>query len=114
MAMEPWALWASERSRHVGAAVALLIFGAAGFVPQFGGPGYEAALAAGLVLPMAAAIVTALEVVRARGGAADAFARGVAVGAGLAAAGLLVVLLHGARVGFCDPTEGIILFLLGP
>jgi formylglycine-generating enzyme required for sulfatase activity len=113
-AMEPWALWASERSRHVGAAVALLVFGATGFVPQFGGPGYEAALAAGLLLPMAAAVVTALEVVRARAGAANAFARGVAVGAGLAAAGLLVVLLHGLRVGFCDPAEGVVLFLLGP
>jgi formylglycine-generating enzyme required for sulfatase activity len=114
MAMEPWALWASERSRHVGALIALSIFGATGFVPQFGGPGYEAALAAGLVLPMAAAVVTALEVVAARAGGANAFARGVAVGTGLAAAGLLVVLLHGFRVGFCDPTEGVVIFLFGP
>jgi hypothetical protein len=32
----------------------------------------------------------------------------------LAVAGFLVMLLHGARVGFCDPSEGLWLFVLGP
>jgi formylglycine-generating enzyme required for sulfatase activity len=112
--MEPWALWASERPRHWGAGAALLVLAATGFIPQFGGPGYEAALAAGLVLPAAAAVVTALEVVAARAVAAGAFARGVAIGVGLAAGALLLVLLHGLRVGFCDPAEGVVIFLLGP
>jgi formylglycine-generating enzyme required for sulfatase activity len=113
-AMEPWALWASERSRHVGAALALLVSGLTGFIPQFGGPGYEAALAAGIVLPSAAALMTALEVAEARPGASGAFARGVAVGAVVALGGLVLMLLHGARVGFCDPAEGVLIFLLGP
>ena len=44
--------------------VAGLLLLAVGFLPLFGGPGYEHALAAGLVLPSAAAIATALDAVR--------------------------------------------------
>jgi formylglycine-generating enzyme required for sulfatase activity len=90
--------------------------GAIGFVPLFGGPGYEAALAAGLVLPALAAIATAFDVV---GGEADAEAsralrRGALSGAFLGAVGLAVCFVHGVRAGFCDAVEGTELFLLGP
>ena len=46
-------------------AVASLLLVATGFLPQFGGPGYESALAGGLILPSVAAIATALLLVRA-------------------------------------------------
>ncbi len=85
-----------------------------GFLPQFAGPGYEAALAAGIFLPSVAAITIALEVSREKGKASDAVARGAAFGALLAALGFLVVLAHGLRVGFCDPSEGLWLYALGP
>ena len=35
--------------RRVTALIVALLLGASGFIPQFGGPGYEAALAAGVV-----------------------------------------------------------------
>ncbi len=87
---------------------------AVGFLPQFAGPGYESALAAGLLLPSAAAITTLLELCRRPVSPWMGFARGSASGALLAASGLLVVMLHGLRVGFCDPLEGLWMYLLGP
>src|ERR1041385_3757139 len=93
------------------AAVALV---AIGFLPLFGGPGYEAALAAGLVLPSLAASATALDVVAGAPRPFDAFRRGAAAGASLGALGLVIAWLHGRRVGFCDPLEGTELFVLGP
>jgi tetratricopeptide (TPR) repeat protein len=100
----------AERGALLAAAILLL---GIGFVPQFGGPGYESALAGGLVLPSIAAIGTALCVVRARS-AFDALGRGVALGAVLAALGVLVATLHGLRVGFCDAALGYELWLTGP
>jgi tetratricopeptide (TPR) repeat protein len=83
-------------------------------LPLFGGPGYEAALAAGIVLPSSAAIATALLVAKIRPEPFDAFGRGVAIGVsfGLIALGLSV--LHGLRAGFCDLGEGVIWFALAP
>jgi formylglycine-generating enzyme required for sulfatase activity len=65
-------------------------------------------------LPSVAAAVTALDVARGRSGASAAVARGATYGVLLAFSGFLVVLVHGARVGFCDPSEGLWLFVLGP
>ncbi|HVU00518.1 MAG TPA: SUMF1/EgtB/PvdO family nonheme iron enzyme [Polyangiaceae bacterium] len=90
------------------------VLGATGFLPLFGGPGYEAALAAGLVLPAAAALGTAFDVRGARRSPFDAFRRGLAVGVLVAACGFAVTVLHGFRVGFCDLLEGAELFALGP
>lgn len=103
-------------SRPLRAAVGLvaLILGAMGFLPLFGGPGYEAALAAGLVLPSAAAVAVALEVQARRPAPLLAFGRGVRVGLALSAAALVLVLAHGFRVGFCAPQDDLLLFLVGP
>jgi hypothetical protein len=97
----------------------LLAHGALGFVPLFGGPGYEAALALGLILPLPVACLSAA---RAHDGVSSAAARapldllGAAIRFALVLIGvhLLVSSLHGARVGFCDPLQGLLAFLLGP
>lgn len=99
--------------------VAAVGLGAIGFLPLFGGPGYEAALAAGLLLPATAAITTALVLVAPRPPAVTLAGRevlgfGVAVGSCLGLVALAVSFLHGLRVGFCDPWPGVWLMLLGP
>ena len=96
------------------AGVCVVIFGALGFVPQFGGPGYESALAAGLILPVLSALCVSAEVSKARTEPRAAFDRGVVTGLALAGIAFLVIVLHGLRVGLCDPGEGLLLFLLGP
>jgi len=96
------------------AGVSVVAFGALGFVPQFGGPGYESALSAGLILPVLTALSVAVETSRARAEPRAAFDRGVVTGLALSGCALAVILLHGLRVGLCDPGEGLLLFLLGP
>jgi formylglycine-generating enzyme required for sulfatase activity len=101
-------------AQRVADVLAVAGLGAVGFVPLFGGPGYEAAVAAGVVLPSLAAWATAVDVARSRIGPLDAWSRGAASGVWLAGLGLAVSFLHGLRVGLCDPVEGAELFLLGP
>lgn len=105
-------LWRSPVQLAAGA-LAVAGTGFVGFLPLFGGPGYEAALAAGLLLPSAAAVATALEVTPGRAAPLSALGRGLASGAALAGLGYLVALLHGLRAGFCDPLEGSALYWLG-
>ncbi len=100
--------------RRATALVVALLLGASGFLPQFGGPGYEAALLAGVVLPAAGAIAAALAVASKPVAPARALAESLASAALFAGIGFLLLLLHGVRVGFCDPGEGLWLFLLGP
>lgn len=110
----------SSRAERGALLAAALLLGASGFMPQFGGPGYESALAGGLVLPAAAALGTALWVVgpgsRAPGGLQpfDALGRGAALGAVFAVAGALLATLHGLRAGFCDAPLGYELWATGP
>lgn len=102
-----------SRAFRVAAAVGAALLFAVGFLPLFAGPGYEAAFAAGLILPTAAALASARE---AQGASrADlALGRGVTNGLALASLGYLTVLLHGLRAGFCDAAAGSLLFALGP
>jgi hypothetical protein len=99
----------------------LLTHAALGFVPLFGGPGYEAALALGLLLPLPVACLSAArahEQVSPAGretpAPLDLLGAGIRFALGLSGAHLVVSLLHGARVGFCDPLQGVLSFLLGP
>jgi tetratricopeptide (TPR) repeat protein len=85
-----------------------------GALPLFGGPGYEIALAAGLVLPSLAAVATALDAVRRRTEPFESFSRGVASGTVLSLVAYSTTLVHGLRVGFCDAAGGTALFALGP
>ena len=106
-------LWRSRAARTAALCVALGFVGF-GFIPQFGGPGYESALAAGLVLPAGTALGLAFEVSGRRIAPSAAFGRGLSLGFWLSVLGLLIVLGHGLRVGICDAGWGIDLYLLGP
>jgi tetratricopeptide (TPR) repeat protein len=99
---------------RVSALITAFAFLSYGFIPQFGGPGYEAALGAGLVLPAVTALGVAFQVSRQRTTPLEAFGLGLQRGFWLSALGLLIVLGHGLRVGFCDVAWGVELYLLAP
>jgi tetratricopeptide (TPR) repeat protein len=105
-----------SRSERATLALAAVVLAAVGFVPQFGGPGYESALAGGLVLPAAAAVGSALFAATdsAEREGFDALGRGLALGAALAVLGVSIATLHGLRVGFCDAPLGYELWATGP
>ncbi len=109
-----WAAMARSRPFRGGAAAVVLVLGAVGWLPLFDGPGYEIALAAGLLCPAAAAMVVALERLQRPLQPAATFRHAVAVGLVLAALAYLTTLLHGLRAGFCDAAGGTALFVLGP
>lgn len=99
---------------RIGAALVAIAMALVGFLPLFDGPGYESALAAGLLVPGAAAIATALDVAAHRPSPVDAFRRGVANGALFALVAYATTLAHGLRAGFCDVLGGSAHFALGP
>ncbi|WP_437774185.1 hypothetical protein [Sorangium sp. So ce1097] len=99
---------------RIGAALVAIAMALVGFLPLFDGPGYESALAAGLLVPGAAAIATALDVAAHRPPPVDAFRRGVANGALFALVAYVTTLAHGLRAGFCDVLGGSAHFALGP
>jgi hypothetical protein len=101
-----------SRPQWIAAVVVFLVLSAVGFLPLFGGPGYEQSLASGLVVPTAAAIATALEVSTTDLTPLSSIGRGVASGAGLAGLAFLTALLHGCRVGICDFWGGTVFFAL--
>ncbi len=103
-----------SRAEQIATGVAAGLAGASGFIPQFGGPGYESALAGGLILPSAAALGTAVLVSRSQHTPLAALGRGVAFGAVLAVLGALIATLHGLRAGFCDAPLGYELWATGP
>jgi len=118
--VKPFARSSSQRTAAVVSAIGLF---AIGFLPLFGGPGYEISLAAGLILPSAAAIATALDVVRAESVVAPVALVGRGVGSGLvlAALGFATTILHGLRIaatsgslaaGFCDLGGGALGYAL--
>jgi len=102
------------RAVRVAALFTALSFLAYGFIPQFGGPGYESSLAAGVVLPATTALCLAFGLAGHKIAPLVAFGRGISIGFGLAALGLVIVFGHGLRVGMCDASWGIELYLLAP
>lgn len=110
-----------SRAPAVGLGLATAAVFAVGFVPLFDTPGYEIALAAGLIVPALVAVSTALELSAAIAGRRpaapaplDLLFRGLANGAAFGLAAYLTTLIHGARTGFCDVWTGTWTFALGP
>jgi len=102
----------STPQRIAGAFVAVSLAGV-GFIPLFGGPGYEHSLASGLLVPSAAALATAAEL--SLGDPEEplvAVARGIASGLALGAVAFVTALVHAARVGMCDLVGGAESFAL--
>jgi hypothetical protein len=111
-----------------GYALVALLMGAVGFLPLFGGPGYEHSLATGILCtPIACASVASAW--RKRGGfagaleasprrddgtdvAGAAFVRACLGGLGFAAVSLATAFVHLARVRACDPLMQIPYFVL--
>src|SRR4051812_35591382 len=92
-------------------AFVLVAMGAVGFLPLFGGPGYEQSLATGLIVPSATAIAVALDAARSKNRTPlETLARGVLLGLALAALSLLTALLHAARVGICEVWGALLYF----
>jgi tetratricopeptide (TPR) repeat protein len=104
----------SIRSIPYGRAAAFVVvaLGAIGFVPLFGGPGYEQSLATGLLVPSACAIAIALDTVKAERTPLASVGRGVLLGLALAALALLTALVHAARVGICELWGALLYFAL--
>src|SRR5580700_1727469 len=93
----------SSRPQRRAALVVVATLGAIGFLPLFGGPGYEHAVASGLLVPSAAAIATAIELAALPCPAPlGCAARGLASGGALAALAYLTAIAHGLRAGMCD------------
>lgn len=86
--------------------------GAVGFIPLFGGPGYEHAIATGLLLPSVVAIVTALDTSRDPTSALDRLGRGVVIGLAYAGISIATSLVHAARIGVCEIWGALLYFFL--
>jgi tetratricopeptide (TPR) repeat protein len=108
-----WLPLLTSRPQQWALGIAGAILTLVGFLPLFAGPGYEAGLAAGLVLPTAAALATSFEVARSRPSPIRAYERGLVSGASLALLGFVITLVHGLRSGFCDPWNGSAHYWLG-
>jgi tetratricopeptide (TPR) repeat protein len=94
--------------------IVLAVAAGLGSLPPLAGPGYEYALACGVLLPPLVAIVTAIELTHQPRPAFSALGRGMYNAIGLALLAYIVSLLHGLRAGFCNAQDGSLLFLLGP
>jgi tetratricopeptide (TPR) repeat protein len=102
----------SREQRWAAGAVAVVLLGV-GFVPLFGGPGYEQALASGLVVPSAAAIATAFDLEdRDAPSPLACVSRGLVSGLFLSAIAFATALVQALRVGLCDLGGGAIDFAL--
>lgn len=101
----------APRPYLIGAVVVAALLLAIGFLPLFGGPGYEHALATGLIAPAAAAIATAVSTARGESPSPlAAVGRGVLAGLAYAALALATALLHAARVGICELWGALLYF----
>jgi hypothetical protein len=106
-------MWqAIPRPQLVAAIVVFAVLMGIGFLPLFGGPGYEQSLASGLVVPAAAAVATAVELSSSRISPLAGLVRGLVSGALLAGVAFGTSLLHGLRAGFCDLWGGALFFAL--
>jgi tetratricopeptide (TPR) repeat protein len=107
----------TTRARAVGAAIVAAYGLGVGFLPLFAGPGYEHSVASGLLVPTVTAVIAAIEGFEGRHASSSRsplaqVARGLETGILFAAVAFATALVHGARVGFCDPLGGLATFAL--
>lgn len=103
----------TSRPLVIGGLFVTIVIGAIGFLPLFGGPGYEHALATGLIVPAAAAVATAVHVARGETSEPlESVGHGVLVGLAYASIALAVALLHAVRVGICELWGAVVYFVL--
>ncbi len=107
-------LFTFARSRGVLLSLASVAFVAIGFLPLFGGPGYEFALGAGLLVSPMVAVSTAWH--SARGGETwfHKSVDGIRAAALVSLLCVVLTLAHGLRVGMCDAYGGLRDVALGP
>lgn len=96
----------------IGAAVVAILMLAIGFLPLFGGPGYEHSLATGLIVPTAAAIATARAAQRKSTYPNESLGYGLACGLAYAAISLLTAFVHVLRIGICEVWGALLYFSL--
>lgn len=85
-----------------------------GFLPLFGGPSYEFALACGLLLPLLGAPFNAADAAASGVLPERAYGVGLASGLRLCVVAWSVALFHGLRVGWCDAAADFAYFVVGP
>lgn len=96
-----------------GVTVTALVFGL-GWIGPLARPGYDLGLVLGLLAPSIVAVSVALDAFRETRAPLDALRRAWGYASLVALGATSVALGHGLREGFCDPLEGLTLFLLGP
>jgi hypothetical protein len=102
-----------SRQQQVAGAFTFVSLLAVGFLPLFGGPGYEQSLASGLLVPSVVAIATSAELSQGSPPAPlDAVYRGIASGLALSGVAFATALVQALRVGLCDLTSGALGFAL--
>ena len=102
------------RSRGVLLGLATVTFAGLGFVPLFGGPGYEFSLGAGLLVSPMVLVSTAWHAARGRHPLFDKMVDGLRVASLVSLACVGIALAHGVRVGMCDAWGGLRDVALGP
>ena len=111
-----WDLLRRNRGAAIAIGLVVVVLFRVGFIPLFGGLGYEYALACGLLVPSVAAVWTANAVAtnKREPPPIDSVLGGLARGAILACVAIFIGLVHGLRAGVCDLWGGLAGFALGP
>ncbi|MFO0676020.1 MAG: hypothetical protein U0169_05765 [Polyangiaceae bacterium] len=101
---------------RVAGVVVFVVFAGLGFLPLFGGFGYEHSLATGLVLPLITVVSVAWGVARGTVASTPSLAVlfGIRTAIRFVVLDAFTALLHGARVGFCSPLADFTFFMLSP
>ena len=96
----------------VGAIAVAVLMLLVGFLPLFGGPGYEHSVATGLIVPSAAAIATARFASTSSTSPTESLGYGLLAGIGYALLSLLTAFAHVLRVGICEVSGALLYFAL--
>ena len=107
-----WISWL--RAQSIVALLAFVLMFAVGFLPLFGGPGYESALAGGLISAGLGGRCAPLDTIRRRSEPFEALSHRGRGGGDSRAGRSTRTIIHGFRVGFCDAAGGTVAFRFLP